>query len=821
MVETSNIEISKTFELAYRFVTETTENIFLTGKAGSGKTTFLRYLQNHCVKSIVIAAPTGVAAINAGGVTLHSLFHLPFPSFLPNATQKKQLIDETHYRKERKQLLRKMQLLIIDEISMVRCDTLDAIDALLRSVRRSDAPFGGVQALFVGDMFQLPPVAQPREWKELGEYYASPFFFDSRVLKEHRPVLIELDKIYRQNDSAFVDLLNKVRDNAMNQDDFTLLHSRYMPDFKPPPDQKFVTLTTHVRQADEINSQRLAALPTKEFHYSAIVKDAFPESGYPAEETLILKENAQVMFLKNDYQTRQYFNGKIGTVKFLDANSVVVESNGTTIECARETWENTRWAVAADGKLGKEVVGTFTQYPLRLAWAFTIHKSQGLTFDHAILDAAAAFAGGQVYVALSRCRSLEGLVLLSKIPASAIATNKAIVEADQMLRPKGSMTEHFMKARRAFTQLLLSDIFSFEALGYEAEALQKETERFQDKLLTKSHSWVSSIVRRVNAQQQVGKKFTAQIQGLLDAEPEIEKNEILKKRINDAAQHFLPIFSELSNALKEHPLITESKETAEELDETIYAVVLRLDKLLQALHYCKTPFAVSDFLQHNFNYSEPHALTSSYAKGKSQPTEGEHQSLFEELRQWRDRTIERTNKPIYMVATNKTLNDLCLRLPTQADDLLQISGFGHAKAKGYGEEIIEIIRDYCKRTGLKSNMDAATTGKTDAAAKKNRKESATKESSLKLYKEGKTIEEIAKERALTAATIIGHLAHFVKKGELSIDNVVSKDHQELIRKVAQGIDQSMSEPSRLKPLLPHKITYAEIKLVLDEMRRKS
>lgn len=819
MDETSNIEISSTFELAYRFVTETSENIFLTGKAGSGKTTFLRYLQSNCAKSIVIAAPTGVAAINAGGVTLHSLFNLPLRPYVPNAMHKKQLLDETHYRKERALLLRKMQLLIIDEISMVRCDTLDAIDVLLRSVRRNGTPFGGVQLLFVGDMFQLPPVAHGREWKEPAEYYASPFFFDSQVLRERPPLLVELDKIYRQSDSTFVDLLNKVRDNAMTDDDFRLLHSRHIPDFKPRPDKNFVTLTTHVRQAEEINLKNLAALPTEEFQYRAVIKDNFAPAGYPVEEVLVLKEKAQVMFVKNDNQNRQYFNGKIGVVKSLEKNSVVVESDGMTINVGRETWENTRYTVNADGRMEKEVMGTFTQYPLRLAWAFTIHKSQGLTFEHAILDAAAAFAGGQVYVALSRCRSLEGLVLLSKIPPSAIATDRVIVEADQTLRPKGSMADHFIKARRGFTQLLLSDIFSFDGVGNAVRLLQEKVAEFRDKLSPESQAWMASVAEQVEHLQRVGKKFTLQIHELLEVEPEIEKNENLRKRINDAAQHFYPVFSAQYESFKKHPLITESKEAAEVLDEGVHTMILQLDNLLHMLSYCKTPFTVKDFLYHSINYSEPRTSTSTYAKGKSRQPEGNHPELYSALRQWRDEILDRLNKPIYMVATNKTLHELCHYLPLQADDLIKIAGFGPAKIKGYGEEIIDIIRDYCRRKGLESNIAEAVKGNLKTADKKVIKESPTKDLSFNLFKEGKTIEEIAKERDLTVRTIVDHLSYFVEKGSLPIDEVVSKEKQLLIQRMAAGVERDDHYLSKLKSQLPRDISYGEIKLVLADMRK--
>jgi ATP-dependent exoDNAse (exonuclease V) alpha subunit len=422
MQNLNSIERNDVFDLAYRFVTETNENIFLTGKAGTGKTTFLKYLKQNCSKNIVIAAPTGVAAINAGGVTLHSLFQLPFHPFLPTKNNKDELLAKIRFNKQRQQLLRKVELLVIDEISMVRCDTMDAIDSILRSVRRRhDIPFGGVQLLCIGDLFQLPPVAQRHEWNILQEYYSSPFFFDSIVIREQMPLLIELNKIYRQKEDSFVALLNKVRNNRMSRDDFGELHLRYNPSFRPRIDEKFITLTSHNNQADQINARELQKLLSPSYKYEAIIEDDFPEYNYPAEGTLILKVGAQVMFLKNDVISKRYFNGKIGVVKFLDDEEIIVECDGTDISVSMETWENSRYILnRTDGKLEQETLGTFTQFPLRLAWAITIHKSQGLTFEKVMIDAGAAFSSGQVYVALRRCNNLVGIIFFSNLRGVAI-----------------------------------------------------------------------------------------------------------------------------------------------------------------------------------------------------------------------------------------------------------------------------------------------------------------------------------------------------------------------------------------------------------------
>jgi len=350
------IERNEVIDLAYRFVTETNENIFLTGKAGTGKTTFLKYLKENCIKNIVVAAPTGVAAINAGGVTLHSLFQLPFHPFLPVKAQKDELLAKIRYNKTRQQLLRRMELLVIDEISMVRCDTMDAIDTILRSVRRNyNTPFGGVQLLCIGDLHQLPPVAQNHEWNILMEHYESPFFFDSHAIKEQMPLLIELNKIYRQKQESFVTLLNKVRENSMSKDDFDELHLRYNPAFKPTDEEHYITLASHNRQADLINQQQLGKILSPAYTYKAIVENDFPENLYPAEMELILKQGAQVMFLKNDLIMKRYFNGKIGTVKSLGKENIIVECDGFDINVSMETWENTRYTLNKDdGKMEQE-----------------------------------------------------------------------------------------------------------------------------------------------------------------------------------------------------------------------------------------------------------------------------------------------------------------------------------------------------------------------------------------------------------------------------------------------------------------------------------
>jgi len=810
-----NIEHNEVFDLAYRFVTETSENIFLTGKAGTGKTTFLKYLKENCSKNIIVAAPTGVAAINAAGVTLHSLFQLPFTPFLPTPGCRTELLAKLKYNKQRQDLLRKMELLVIDEISMVRCDVIDSIDCILRSVRRKhQLPFGGVQILCIGDLYQLPPVAQRHEWSILQEYYISPFFFDSLVIKEQMPMLIELKKIYRQKENSFVTLLNKVRNNQMNADDFEDLHQRYFPDFRPLAEEKYITLTSHNNQADLINHRELQKLPAVSFSYEAEIEGDFPESMYPAEGTLVLKEGAQVMFLKNDVDKR-YFNGKIGVIKKLQQEEIVVDCDGEEIYVSPETWENSRYTLnRLDGKLDQETLGTFTQFPLRLAWAITIHKSQGLTFEKVMIDAGAAFSSGQVYVALSRCTSLDGIVLLSKIPSAAIYSNENVVKGQQTLTPKGSLAERFEGARQIFTQQLLEEIFSFEEINKLVEVLDFRINEQKEKLNKESLKWINDLKTSFTANRSVGLNFLRHIGGFMKEEGIIEKNEALQTRIIDAANHFEPKFSAMQQSLQNHPVITEHRETATIINEYLNQLLLTVDLQNYYLQYCKQHFSVTSFLQHKLKYSLPRIKVSVYAAGKKQNlSDVPNLELYNSLRAWRDKVVEESQKPIYMVANQNALKEIASYLPFSKKDLMKLSGFGRAKAEKYGDDILDLVLDYCNRNNIESNMFSK-----EENPKRERKEKSTEEKtasniiSFNLFKEGKTIKEIARERNFASSTIEGHLVPFVVSKEIDINKIVSLEKQMLIREAVKI--HSPESFKTLKENLPEDVTYGEIRMVM-------
>lgn len=546
------------FAQAVAFVNQTQQPIFLTGKAGTGKTTFLKYIREHSYKKMAITAPTGVAAMNAGGTTLHALFWLPFGTFIEdyplqwgdqdqNIYNKHRLFSTIKLTKNRRAILQELELLVIDEVSMVRADTLDAIDVILKSVRRDMRPFGGVQLLFIGDLYQLPPVVQDREWQVLRNYYQSPFFFEAKVFKQQPPVLIELKKIYRQQDDRFINLLNKIRNNQSTADDLESLNSHFKPDFKVPEGEQYITLTSHNRLADQINQEQLESLDSKLYQIKSIITDDFQNSLYPVDELLSLREGAQVMFIKNDIgEDRRYYNGKIGTVKEIniDKHKVIVSfPNGEDdVEVKRETWENIRYSYnKGEDKIEEEVLGTFSQFPLRLAWAITIHKSQGLTFEKAIIDAGTSFAAGQVYVALSRLTGLEGLVLRSKIPSHAIRTDYQVLNFMQRMEAIGDLSPILQESRRRYLGQILLHSFRWHTLTEALNLLLVDLEGKKIEQKEEALEELQQMLEKLKGQEQVANKFITQLHQLLSQKEDTDYEKICE-RSKAAVSWFLPNF---------------------------------------------------------------------------------------------------------------------------------------------------------------------------------------------------------------------------------------------------------------------------------------
>jgi hypothetical protein len=545
------------FQLALDFISNTSQHIFLTGKAGTGKTTFLKYVREHSDKKMLVAAPTGVAAINAGGVTLHSLFQLPFEPYIPGAGYRE---NTTRYRMttQKIDLLKSADTLVIDEISMVRADLLDAVDNALRRYRSSWQPFGGVQMLYIGDVFQLPPVAKEEEWALLAPYYQSQFFFHAKAWLQAPPLYIELKKIYRQKEQRFIDLLNKVRRGCLSNADVSMLNDRFKYNFKPPDSERYIMLSTHNYRVDRINAQKLQELPSKKYRFRGTIKGEFSENSLPTDMELELKVGAQVIFIKNDTgQNRKFYNGMLGVVSEVSDEEVKVlpvDANFPELAVGLETWKNIRYSLNKETSLVDEVVvGSFTQYPLRLAWAITIHKSQGLTFDRAIIDAAQAFAPGQVYVALSRCTTLDGLVLQSRITPASVTIDANVVAFSEKEDSIDKLRKVLRVEKPRFCADKLLKTFNFSLLVSAAkrflELVPEKKIPEQEKALLLSRQ----IYQKAKSLTDVVDKFTPVLAKLLDHTQKTGDTQALQLRVQKATAYFYAnIYDEMLLPLQLH-----------------------------------------------------------------------------------------------------------------------------------------------------------------------------------------------------------------------------------------------------------------------------
>jgi hypothetical protein len=564
---TQQTDTNVPFDMACQFVAHTAKSVFVTGKAGTGKTTFLKQLREHTPKKLAIAAPTGVAAIHAGGVTLHSLFQLPFKPFLPttsnqlfqqeqNFCDQKSLFTTSHLSAAKIDVIKELEVLIIDEVSMVRADLLDAIDTILRHYRGNENPFGGLQMVFIGDLYQLPPVVRNEEWNVMQIYYDSPFFFEALALKALNPLVIELEKTYRQKDGQFLDILNRIRINAVHPSDLEYLNTYFKPTFRPTPGEAYITLTTHNDKAETINKHQLNQLKSEEKKYKALVSGDFNERSYPVELQLHLKEHAQVMFIKNDKgENRKFYNGMLATVTELADDYIIVKpvSGADEMKVERETWKNIRYqANKEEDKIEEEELGSFVQFPLRLAWAITIHKSQGLTFDRAIVDAGDSFAAGQVYVALSRLTSTKELVLYSKITPNSIRVDERILKYLQITRPVNELEDYLKVQQQKFLALSLKKAFQFDDLVHESyeQYMYAGERQISDQQL--AVDCLKAVHTSLSELHKVGIKFINELDRIL---PTVEKEGYshLHQRVSNASIYFENrILTECMEPLAEH-----------------------------------------------------------------------------------------------------------------------------------------------------------------------------------------------------------------------------------------------------------------------------
>ncbi|WP_446009979.1 HRDC domain-containing protein [Candidatus Electrothrix sp.] len=697
--------VNHELELANDFVRYTDCHIFLTGKAGTGKTTFLHNLERDSAKQMIITAPTGVAAINAGGVTLHSFFQLPFGPFLPG-TEAYERMQQHRFRfsREKKKIIKGLDLLVIDEISMVRADLLDAVDEALRYHRHSPLPFGGVQVLMIGDLHQLAPVAKRDEWQLLKKEYTSLYFFSSKALSQTELITIELQHIYRQSDADFIRLLNRVRNNQLDQPTVTALNQRYLSGVKPGQDEGYITLTTHNRSADTINREQLSKLDTKEFCFEAEVSGDFPEHTYPAPEDLCLKKGAQVMFVRNDSgPEKRYYNGKIGKVHEITETAIIVRCPDSRQEIAVEpvVWENIKYTLnQEEGEIEEEVIGTFEQYPLKTAWAITIHKSQGLTFEKAIIDAQAAFAHGQVYVALSRCKTFEGMVLSSPIGRSGVATDGAVLHFDKHVQKNPPSQERLHRAKIGFQQKLLTECFDFQQLrnrlGYLVHLL-----RGNERLIQVMGTEIAELEEIEEQAGQdiflVSENFRNQLYGLFSKGEMPASDSHLQERARKASEWFQNKFELIFNdAFTRLSFDTDNKELAKKVDKVLKNLKLDLAVKLAGIASCEQSFVPSDYLraiavaEMNFSSAKAKKSQGTYKV----PTEIKHPVLFRALIKWRSRKARELDLAHSQIVHQRVLSQIAALLPANRDELRKIHGVGKMTMQKYGEDLLRMVADY-------------------------------------------------------------------------------------------------------------------------------
>ncbi len=746
--------LSAEAQYVLQFINQTRRSIFLTGKAGTGKTTLLREIMQTTHKKAVVVAPTGIAALNAAGVTIHSLFQLPFGAFLPtddapplsgfvNCETKATLSRHFRMNATKKAVLQSMDLLVIDEVSMLRADLLDAIDFTLQNVRKNPQPFGGVQVLFIGDLFQLPPVVKDQEWQLLRQFYRGKFFFHALVTQRQPPLYIELPKIFRQADSDFIRILNQLRNNELKVNDWQILQQYVQPEFKSNPESGYITLTTHNAQADSINQKSLQDLQGESTVYLPDIVGDFSEKMYPIEAALELKIGAQVMFIKNDWSAqKQYYNGKMGIVESLSDEEILVRfpEESLTITVEKYEWQNIRYTLDETTRdIKEEVLGTFVHYPLRLAWAITVHKSQGLTFDKAAIDVSQVFMPGQAYVALSRLRSLDGLVLLSPLKMNGLSNDEDVVQYSSGQLTDDEIKDELRFETQKYIQQYLIQAFDWTDLiqhwrhhrfSYQQKAPNSEK--------AKHAIWAQNQLDKIEQLSNPSQKFQQQLNRIFSVQPIDFK--YTEERILAAYDYFFPAL----DALFTHLLLTLEIVRHARKAQGFYDELIELE------------------IHHNQAISE----------------------------------LMRAKNLVQIIAKGWPISKENL----QTDEL-----------KNYRIRKLEWARSqYLEQHAQLIDQDDVVLEKPTKSKKTKEPKKSTYLQTLELWHQQNTLKEIARIRKLTPQTIATHMAKLIELKAVSIEDVLPEDKRIALAEAFKGYNDASLNP--LKEKYGDQFTWDELKM---------
>jgi len=744
-----HVEPSTIANYVLQFINQTRQNIFLTGKAGTGKTTLLHHILETTHKNVAVVAPTGIAALNAKGVTIHSMFQLPFAAFLPVNTTPPHSLDtkfETkatlgrHFKMNatRKNVIKQLELLVIDEVSMLRPDLLDAIDYMLKSIRKSKEVFGGVQVLFIGDLLQLPPVIKEQEWSILKQYYHGKYFFHSQAISKNNLIYIELDKIFRQNDEDFIAVLNNLRTNSITTENIAFLNQYVNPDFSVAKYPGYITLTTHNFKADKINQESLQNIDAKEFTFKSEIVGDFPEKIFPVDDCIRLKVGTQVMFVKNDTNLeKRYYNGKIGVISKLTDNEIFVkfDEENSTIEVEKYEWQNIRYKINETTKeIEEDVLGTFVQYPLKLAWAITVHKSQGLTFDKAAIDVSQVFQPGQAYVAFSRLRSLNGLILLSKLQLQGFDTDVDVISFSAYKSPPEALAQQLKITTQQYIVQYLSQCFNWQETLQSWRNLHFETKSNDKK--NDIISWAKEQEQILEKAQHFAINFNIQIQNLFAKESPLS---FVQERVDAAFDYFFPIIE------------------AQYQEIVVKLIAIQNTKKLKIWFN-----AVSDLEEAMCNH-----LILLY----------------------------KSKKIIGLLSENQSL----MRDNLHAKEIKELRNTIYEKAKqqfrAAHNNLIEPIEIAPKKSKAKTKKEA---------------KKPTTEETLELWLQKFTVEEIAEKRKFTVQTIYNHLAKLIQQEKIAITDVLSEDKIKALQSVFQQFGELAI--SEIKEKTENQFTWEELKL---------